>query len=107
MLGSDHARSKLPAALLLSNLAQRGEYSGRVADGALLPLVACLMAAGPGWAQAQQLQAHAALAIKALIENIQARSRSGRALMGCGRSQKAGVHNRAMQQEYCCCFLVH
>ena len=70
MLAGDHARSKLPASMLLCNLAQRAEYSGKVADVALLPLASALMDAGPGWAQAQQMQLHAAMALNALVENV-------------------------------------
>lgn len=63
MLMGEHARSRLPAALLLSNLAQRAEYSGKVADVALLSLSSILMETGPGWAQAQQLQVGVKLAL--------------------------------------------
>ncbi|GAX80304.1 hypothetical protein CEUSTIGMA_g7742.t1 [Chlamydomonas eustigma] len=70
MLMGDHARSKLPAASLLANLALRAEYSGRVADVALVPLASILKENGPGWAQTQQLQVQVATAIKSLIENI-------------------------------------
>ena len=70
MLTGEHLRSKLPAALLLCNLAQRAEYSGKVADLALLPLAAVLMESGPGWAQQLQLQVHVASAIKSLTENV-------------------------------------
>lgn len=75
LLASDHARSKLPAVELLAHLAPRAEYSSKVADVALGTLALALMDAGPGWAGAQQVQHHAAQAIKALIENIQVRSR--------------------------------
>ncbi len=42
-----------------------------MADAALLPLASNLMNGVPGWAQSQQLQVNAAVAIKALVENVQ------------------------------------
>lgn len=57
MLVGEHSRSRLPAATLLYILAQRAEYSIKIADSALMPLASVVMEdAGQGWAQAQQLK---------------------------------------------------
>ena len=70
MLVGSHARSRHPAAQFLSQLAQRPEYSAKVADLALIPLARALMEAGPGWSQSLQVQLLSANNIKALVENV-------------------------------------
>lgn len=78
LLMHEHDRSKLPAAQILAFLAQRPEYQAKVSDLALGALLDNLKMPGPGWGQNRQTQLHCALAVRALIENIQVGAGVGR-----------------------------
>ncbi|KAF5828330.1 armadillo-type protein [Dunaliella salina] len=72
LMGGDHDRSRQPAAQFLAFLAQRPEYSARVADNALLLLLeGCKLGSVPGWGGARMTMLHCVTAIRSLIENVQ------------------------------------